>query len=709
MKFRDASIGTKLVMTLAAIVTLAFCASTFFIDRNTTSLLEKKMQEQLGTKVQLVKDMIETYDNSLKHNVDNLSSVFVSYYPEKMSLFPGQHVRIGSVDTPVLKSGRTVHNMLFGPIDRFSSITGAVATIFARKDDDFVRIATSLKKQDGTRAVGTFLGQQHPGYSKVMQGESYTGKATLFDKDYMTKYVPIKDERGSVIGIFFIGIDFTDNLKILKEKIRTIRVGDSGYLYVLDARKGDTLGNLIIHPFKEGQNILGSKDTNGREFIKEMLVKRNGTIRYPWLNTEGKETRPREKIVVYDSYDGWNWVIGAGMYSEEFAAQGAVVRNYLLIASAIIIAALVVAIYLLSSRLITRPLRRSVQFIQSIAQGDLTQQMRIDRHDEFGQLLTAMNDMTGRLRVVVADVKGAAANVASGSQQLSAGAVQLSQGTTEQAASAEEASSSVEEMSATIRQNADNARQTEGIARTSAADAQKGSQAVLETVDAMKKIASRISIIEEIARQTNLLALNAAIEAARAGERGKGFAVVASEVRKLAERSQVAAGEINQLTASSVEVAERAGTMLAKLLPDIQKTAELVKEINAASMEQNSGAEQINTAIQQLNNVIQQNAGGAEEIASTSEELSSQAEQLQNAMTFFKTGQEQIVTRPVVKMSVPNAVRPEATGKQPDRPGPRQKGVVLTLEAVSPAGSNGNGGNSKNGHVVNEDPAFEKF
>jgi methyl-accepting chemotaxis protein len=228
-------------------------------------------------------------------------------------------------------------------------------------------------------------------------------------------------------------------------------------------------------------------------------------------------------------------------------------------------------------------------------------------------------------------------------------------------------------------------------------------------VDAMKKIASRISIIEEIARQTNLLALNAAIEAARAGERGKGFAVVASEVRKLAERSQVAAGEINQLTASSVEVAERAGTMLAKLLPDIQKTAELVKEINAASMEQNSGAEQINTAIQQLNNVIQQNAGGAEEIASTSEELSSQAEQLQNAITFFKTGQEQIVTRPVVQRPVPDAVRPEAAGKQPARPGLQQKGVVLTLAEVSPAGSNGNGGNNKNGHVVNEDPAFEKF
>jgi methyl-accepting chemotaxis protein len=192
-------------------------------------------------------------------------------------------------------------------------------------------------------------------------------------------------------------------------------------------------------------------------------------------------------------------------------------------------------------------------------------------------------------------------------------------------------------MNATIKQNADNAQQTEKIALKSAQDAQESGKAVSETVTAMKEIASRISIIKEIARQTNLLALNAAIEAARAGEHGRGFAVVASEVRKLAERSQVAAGEISQLSTISVEVAEKAGVMLARLVPDIQKTAELVQEISAASKEQTTGADQINSSIQQLNQVIQQNAGAAEEISSTAEELSSQAEQLQSAISFFKT------------------------------------------------------------------------
>jgi len=273
-------------------------------------------------------------------------------------------------------------------------------------------------------------------------------------------------------------------------------------------------------------------------------------------------------------------------------------------------------------------------FAKEIANGNLM--VEVKERSGKDELMKALALMIERLTEVVKDVKGAADNVASGSLQTNASSQQISQGATEQAASAEEVSSSMEEMVSNIRQNADNAQETEKIALKSAENAAEGGKAVAETVHAMKEIADKISIIEEIARQTNLLALNAAIEAARAGEHGKGFAVVASEVRKLAERSQMAAAEIGKLSASSVEVAEKAGEMLTTIVPDIRKTAELVQEISAASNEQNTGAEHINMAIQQLDQVIQQNASATEEMASTSEELSRQAEQLQETIAFFK-------------------------------------------------------------------------
>ena len=292
------------------------------------------------------------------------------------------------------------------------------------------------------------------------------------------------------------------------------------------------------------------------------------------------------------------------------------------------------------------------EIAQEIAGGNLTVEVR--ERSARDELMQALAAMVARLREVVADIVAAADNVASGSQQLSSTSEEMSQGATEQAAAAEEASSSMEEMASNIRQNADNATQTERIALKSATDAIEGGKAVGNTVHAMKEIASKISIIEEIARQTNLLALNAAIEAARAGEHGKGFAVVASEVRKLAERSQRAAGEISELSSSSVEVAVRAGELLSTIVPDIQRTAELVQEISAACREQDAGAEQINKAIQQLDTVIQQNAGASEEMSSTSEELASQAEQLQGTISFFRTGGE------MRRAPAPRAARKEA-------------------------------------------------
>jgi methyl-accepting chemotaxis protein len=314
-------------------------------------------------------------------------------------------------------------------------------------------------------------------------------------------------------------------------------------------------------------------------------------------------------------------------------------RNMLLGASALVLLIGVAAAAWMAFS-IGRGLSRAVSMAGAVAEGDLTHNLEVGSNDEIADLAGALNRMVERLKKIVGETLGASANVSSGSQELSAGAQEMSAGASEQASSAQAASASMEEMAANIKQNADNAAQTQRIARQSSQDAQTSGEAVNRAVGAMQTIAQKIGIVQEIARQTDLLALNAAVEAARAGEHGRGFAVVASEVRKLAERSQMAAAEIGSLSGETMKVAQDAGEMLTKLVPDIKKTAELVEEISAACREQDVGADQMNQAIQQLDKVIQQNAAAAEEIASTAEELSGQAETLQSAISFFKTGEE---------------------------------------------------------------------
>jgi methyl-accepting chemotaxis protein len=362
---------------------------------------------------------------------------------------------------------------------------------------------------------------------------------------------------------------------------------------------------------------------------------------------------------------------------EEGAREAALAKTLLI---SMIIGALLIAVASATwiALNISRGLGRAVDLAKAVAVGDLSQKISVSSNDEVGDLVSALNAMTTnlsataavaseiaqgnltveakalsdkdtlglalermveKLRQIVSEALTAARNVSAGSQELSASAEQLSQGATEQASSAEEASSSMEEMASNVKQNADNANQTEKIAAQSAKDAEASGAAVGRAVNAMQTIAEKITIVQEIARQTDLLALNAAVEAARAGEHGKGFAVVASEVRKLAERSQAAAAEIGTLSIETVKVAQEAGNMLSKLVPDIKRTAELVEEITAACREQDVGSAQINQAIQQLDKVGQQNASASEQVSSTSEELASQAEQLQSTIAYFRIEQ----------------------------------------------------------------------
>lgn len=346
------------------------------------------------------------------------------------------------------------------------------------------------------------------------------------------------------------------------------------------------------------------------------------------------------------------------------------------------------------ARSITVSLNEGVRLAEALAEGDLTQSIQVDRRDEVGRLGDAMNTMTTKLREVIGDVSVAAEQIAIGSAAISDSAQSLSQGTTEQAASVETTSGAMEAMSGSCQLNTDSSNTTQNIAIKASQDAAKGGEAVDQAVRAMKEIASKISIIEEIARQTNLLALNAAIEAARAGEHGKGFAVVAAEVRKLAERSQTAAGEISQLSASSVSISEQAGVIIGKLVPDIKETAERIQGIAECSRQQREGIAEINHSIQQLDQVVQQNAAASEELAATAEELSAQADMMNQSVVFFNLGQQGTTSKwkPVQK---PKRSEPKIAHSQ--------KPVIKAL----PVPTKKNGGVDLN--MARSDEEFESF
>jgi len=288
------------------------------------------------------------------------------------------------------------------------------------------------------------------------------------------------------------------------------------------------------------------------------------------------------------------------------------------------------------TRSITKPISLALDIANRLAAGEMHVNIAATTRDETGQMLAALKNMADQLTRIISEVRGSVDSITGASEQVSATAQTISQAASEQAASVEETSSALEQMSGSIVQNTDNAKVTDGMASKAAKEAAEGGNAVGDTVQAMKSIAERVGIIDDIAYQTNLLALNAAIEAARAGEHGKGFAVVASEVRKLAERSQVAAQEIGQLAKTSVQTAERAGKLLDEMVPEIRKTSDLVQEIAAASEEQSKGVNQVTAAVAQLNQATQQNASASEELAATAEEMSGQAEQLQQLVGFFK-------------------------------------------------------------------------
>lgn len=517
--------------------------------------------------------------------------------------------------------------------------------------------------------------------AKAQQGERWIGEVNISPatgRPVVLITAPVSDN-GNTLGILGMSVELNE---FSERRIVHQKVGKNGFLVITDSA-----GKVLAHPNKE---YIFELDLSEYDFGQAMLAGKYGQLQY-----EGDGV---ENFGWFQSYTPKGWYVAASMTKSELFEGITYIKSVATILGPGAIVFVLGAIWLMTTKNLVQPVQQAIVFVQQVARGDLSTMLQLNRRDEVGDLLDAVNHMVLKLRDVVSAVKGSSDNVASVSQQLSSSSEQMSQGASEQASTAEEVSSTMEQIAANIRQNAENALQTEKIAVQSAVDAQEAGTAVIQAVQAMKTIAEKVTVIEDIARQTRLLSLNATIEAARAQEHGKGFAVVASEVRTLAEQSKEAANEITELAKASFVMSEKAGDMLMTLVPKIQNTASLVQEISAASNEQNAGVDQVNKAIQQLDMVIQQNASTSEETAATAEELTAQAEMLQNTIAFFKT--DDTLSTPVN----PSQVLSRSSDKSDENGNATEEQFLESvikpplLHTACRNGS-GNGRSNENGHV----------
>ncbi|MEO8626631.1 MAG: Cache 3/Cache 2 fusion domain-containing protein [Betaproteobacteria bacterium] len=685
-RFSDWSIGLKFALIASTLVLTGFALLSLVLSLTMTRYLDTENMSDLTSANRHVMDLVQVFDGAAQQDIVRVAKHFGGYFPEKIIAQRGQTVQIGTLNTPVLRVGARRINMNFDAVDDFTAHTGATATVFVRSGRDFVRISTSLKTENGARAVGTTLDHQHPGYQKLLDGKAYRGPAVLFGRPYMTSYEPLRDRDGQVIGVLYVGVDISQDLQMLKDKIKSVRLRRTGYFYVLDARPGAGLGTAMIHPSAEGANFLAYKDARDQPFVRAMLDKKVGTLRYVPAAASGADTR--ERIAVYSFFPNWNWLIVGETPVDEVFEVSNILRTALFIAALVIATALSGLLYLALKRTVTAPINEAVGYAKRVASGDLCTRSSPRQQDETGELLSTLDDMANSLSSIVSGVRIAADSIHTTASQLRAGNADLSQRTEEQASSLEQTAASMEQLTGTVQQNSENASQANDLAQHAATVAERGGRVVGQVVQTMneidassKKIADIIGVIDVIAFQTNILALNAAVEAARAGEQGRGFAVVASEVRSLALRSAASAKEIKQLIFESAErvssgsrQAAQAGATMEEIVGAVKLVSDLMSGIADASAQQSSGIQEINQTVTVLEDVTQQNSSLVEEATTSSEHLRRLAENLIAAVSVFKiapgaraaastsaTGSVARERRQLARGVLPSALHPETT------------------------------------------------
>jgi methyl-accepting chemotaxis protein len=648
-RFDKMKIGSKLAGVTILIIGVLFGGYNLLLESQTKAIVKERSIKEIESKTASVISSMDIFDKAMNAQALRMADVFKQTFPANFSVDDKNKVEVAGKMVPALVYDNKPLNLDFGPVDQFLKNTGGVATIFVKEGEEFVRVTTSLKDPTGKRVIGTHLTSSHPGYKLLISGQEYTGITELFGKFYATNYRPIKDNGGNILGILFVGLDISKEMAAFKENIRTMKIGKSGYVYVLNENKNSKdYGLTVVHPVIEGKNLLDLVDANGDLFIQKMLSQKQGTIIYPWANKERNETT-QDKIVVYQTFEKWHWLVASGTYINEITGDINQMYTIYTIVGCIVLLLLAVLVYFVINHLVSKPLYQLKAAAQQLASGDLRVKLTTTRQDEVGELYQAINNISQELAKLIHKVQQGAMEVYTEAQQIAVGNEELSNRTENQAAALEETASSMNEMTSTVQNNAIQAQDASALVDKTTKLVGQGNNSMSQVITTMsaiekssKKISDIISVIDTIAFQTNILALNAAVEAAHAGDQGRGFAVVAAEVRNLAQRCTNAAKEIKVLIGESSQevtngnaIVKNAGYAMNDILQSVNNLNIIMKGIASSNQEQSIGINQVNETVHQMDQATQQNAALVEEASAAAESLQNQAEELKDAVSKF--------------------------------------------------------------------------